>query len=170
MLYTHDMGTINLDKVREAEILYLKGVACEEIAKKLKCSLRQVNRWRSEYSWVEKREELLENPRSVSDMLREKLRELVAVATTTGQINSEQLDEISKMTKLVKEIEKEGYQLLAATIEVMRLFLDFVRNHSTEDFDTVFRYGNEFFRHMLRRERSGLNDSFKTEAYSKGIQ
>ena len=164
------MPTVDLDKVRTAEVLYLKGVSCEQIAKDLKLTARQVNRWRSEHDWVEKRAELLENPRSVSDMLREKLRELVAVATTSGNINVEQLDEIAKMTKLIKEIAGEGYQLLAATIEVMRLYLDFVREHSTEDFETVFRYSGEFFRHMLRRERGGLNESFKTEAYPKGIQ
>jgi hypothetical protein len=163
------MPTVNLDKVREAEILYLRGGSCEHIAKELKLSVRQVNRWRSEHDWVEKRAELLENPRSVSDMLREKLRELVAVATTSGNINVEQLDEIAKMTKLIKEIAGEGYQLLAASIEVMRLYLDFVREHSTEDFETVFRWSGEFFRELLRRERSGRNESIKAEAYSKGI-
>ena len=105
----------------------------------MKLTARQVNRWRSEHDWVEKRAELLENPRSVADMLREKLRELVAVATTSGNINVEQLDEIAKMTKLIKEIAEKGTSLLAATIEVMRLYLDFVREHSQEDFETVFR-------------------------------
>jgi hypothetical protein len=51
----------------------------------------------------------------------------------------------------------------------MRLYLDFVREHSTEDFETVFRWSGEFFRELLRRERSGRNESIKAEAYSKGI-
>jgi hypothetical protein len=163
------MARVDLDKVRIAEAVYLRGFSCEDIAKKVKVSARQVNRWRSEHNWVEKREQLLENPRSVSDMLRERLRELVAVATATSQINVEQLDEIAKMTKLIKEIAGEGYQLLAATVEVMRLYLDFVRSHDVEDFNVVFRYAGEFFREMLRRERSGRNEFTQTEADAKGI-
>jgi hypothetical protein len=159
----------DMDKVRKAEEYYLRGLSCEAIAKEMKLTARQVNRWRSEYCWVEKRAEVLENPRSVADMLRDKLREQVAIVTISGNINIEQLDEISKMTKLIKEIAGEGYQLLAATIEVMHLYLDFVRNHNTEDFETVFKYSGEFFREMLRRERGGLNESIKIQADAKGI-
>ena len=116
-----------MSKIREyydeCERLYVReGKTQREIAELFNISEKTISKWSRMGEWARKRKEYLTSSRTgVAEKLRERLYRLIEEEA----IDARKADEIYKLMLTIEKI--QGFDLMAATIEVMDRFSRFVR-------------------------------------------
>jgi len=114
----------------EAERLYTFGRTLQEIAGLLPVSIASLSRWKTKGDWETKRKAALASNRTVAESLREVLRGKVEGILAKGDISASQTDEIAKILAAIDRMERGSYNFLAAAVEVMRRFTEWLRKET----------------------------------------
>lgn len=134
----------------ECEAMFLAGNDLPAIAERYEVSQARLEEWREQYFWDRKLAAMLTAPKGIGAMLREKLRQQVQAQLEADQIDGAKVEEITKLTKCIKEIEGFGVNVLAATVEVLQGFSVFIRkNISDRDtYSLVSSWVQEYLRSL----------------------
>lgn len=111
----------------EAEDLYLEGWSLPEIAKHHNLLEMRVFQWCDKFQWERKREIMMSAPNGIGAMLREKLRKQVEAALGDDKLETENVEEISKMTKLINQMDGGKVEFQAAAIQAIQNFAVYLR-------------------------------------------
>ena len=121
---------ISLEKVLIAEESYVRrGVSRRRIAAEMGLARRTVESWAKKYEWERKRKAWMSTPRTVGLTLREMLQEQMEGVVKDGKLDVAKVEEVERLTRIIDRVEKEGYQFLAAAVEVMQEFARWLRAH-----------------------------------------
>jgi hypothetical protein len=134
----------------ECEAMYLAGSELPEIATQQGVTLKRLQGWHKKYVWDAKRQAMLESPKGIGAMLRENLRKQVQKLAGGDQLKVDQVEEITKITKCIKEIEGCGGDFFSATVEVLRGFSAFIRKQISdrETYHLVSSWVQEYLRSL----------------------
>jgi hypothetical protein len=132
----------------ECEAMYSAGSELSEIAKQYGLTLKRLQGWQKKYLWDAKRQAMLESPKGIGAMLRENLRKQVQQQVGAEQLDLAKVEEITKITKCIKEIEGCGGDFFAAAVEVLRDFSVFIRKNipDRETYELVSSWVQEYLR------------------------
>jgi hypothetical protein len=132
----------------DAQALYLAGKELEEINDMLPVTLNTLNCWHQEGQWEEKRRQVPVSPRWLGEALKGVLREKAGRILESGELKTQEVDELSKIVILIDRLCSQGYDMRAAALEVMDRFSDFLRNWVTdqEELKRISFRVQEFFR------------------------
>lgn len=128
--------------------MFLAGSELSEISKAHKVTVQRLQAWKKKYRWEAKRQAMLESPKGIGAMLRENLRKQVQQQVGAEQLELAQVEEITKLTKCIKEIEGCGGDFFAAAVEVLRDFSVFIRKNipDRETYELVSSWVQEYLR------------------------
>ena len=134
----------------DAQSLFLAGKSLEEIQDLLPVSLVTLKRWHQEGQWEEKRRQVPVSPRWLGEALKGILREKAGRLIIKGDLKTQELDEITKTVTLLDRLCSQGWDMRAASLEVMDRFCGFLRGY-VQDQDELKRISfrvQEFFRKL----------------------
>ncbi len=134
----------------EAQSLFLAGKELEEIETLIPVALVTLKRWHEEGQWAEKRRQVPISPRWLGVALKGVLREKAGRLVVSGDLKTQELDEITKIIVLIDRLCSQGWDTRAASLEVMDRFSDFLRGY-VQDQDELKRISfrvQEFFRQL----------------------
>ena len=103
---------------RLARSRYLAGLESPAIAAELGLDPKQVEAWAIAGSWRRRREVWFSDPRGAAATLRELLGRRVEQLVADGLLGPKEADELAKIGATCSRLEKEGYDLKAAAVEV----------------------------------------------------
>jgi hypothetical protein len=132
----------------DAQSLFLAGKELEEIQDLVPVALVTLKRWHAEGQWEEKRRQVPISPRWLGAALKGVLREKAGRLVVSGDLKTQELDEITKIIVLIDRLGGQGWDMRAASLEVMDRFSDFLRGY-VQDQDELKRISfrvQEFFR------------------------
>jgi hypothetical protein len=134
----------------DAQSLFLAGKSLEEIQDLLPVSLVTLKRWHQEGQWEEKRRQVPVSPRWLGEALKGILREKAGRLIIKGDLKTQELDEITKTVTLLDRLCSQGWDMRAATLEVMDRFSDFLRGwvKDQEELKRISHRVQEFFRQL----------------------
>jgi hypothetical protein len=134
----------------DAQSLFLAGKDLNEIQALLPVALPTLRRWHQEGQWEEKRRQVPVSPRWLGEALKGILREKAGRLIVQGDLKTQELDEITKIVTLLDRLCSQGWDMRAATLEVMDRFSDFLRNWVTdqEELQRISYRVQEFFRQL----------------------
>jgi len=131
----------------EAEKLHVqKAKSLEEIAQLLPVSVQTLSKWKNDGQWAEKRKAALRSPRTIAEALRDALEQKLEKIAAQGDFTAADADEMSKISCTIERLEKGGYSLLAATVEVMGRFGEFVKKTQPGLVETISPLLQDFFK------------------------
>jgi hypothetical protein len=134
----------------DAQSLFLAGKELEEIQDLVPVALVTLKRWHEEGQWEEKRRQVPISPRWLGAALKGVLREKAGRLVISGDLKTQELDEITKIIVLIDRLGGQGWDMRAASLEVMDRFSDFLRGY-VQDQDELKRISfrvQEFFRKL----------------------
>jgi hypothetical protein len=134
----------------DAQSLFLAGKELEEIGALIPVALVTLKRWHAEGQWEEKRRQVPISPRWLGAALKGVLREKAGRLVASGDLKTQELDEITKIIILIDRLGGQGWDMRAASLEVMERFSDFLRGY-VQDQDELKRISfrvQEFFRKL----------------------
>jgi transposase len=134
----------------DAQSLFLAGKSLEEIQDLLPVSLVTLKRWHQEGQWEEKRRQVPVSPRWLGEALKGILREKAGQLIIKGDLKTQELDELTKIVTLLDRLCSQGWDMRAATLEVMDRFCDFLRGwvKDQEELKRISHRVQEFFRQL----------------------
>lgn len=134
----------------DAQSLFLAGKELEEIKDMVPVALQTLKRWHQEGQWEEKRRQVPVSPRWLGEALKGVLREKAGRIIVTGDLKTQELDEITKVVMLIDRLCSQGWDMRAAALEVMDRFSDFLRSWVTdqEELKQISFRVQEFFRKL----------------------
>jgi hypothetical protein len=140
----------------EARSLFLAGKGLEEIRELLPVALATLQSWHQEGQWEEKRRQVLVSPRWLGEAFKGILREKAGRLLVKGDLKTSELEEITKIITLIDRLCSQGWDLRAATLEVMERFSEFLRARvrDQEELKRISLRMQEFFR-KLEEEGNG---------------
>lgn len=103
---------------RLARSRYLAGLEAPAIAAELGLEPEQVAAWANAGSWQRRREVWFADPRGAAATLRELLGRRVEQLVADGLLGPKEADELAKIGATCSRLEKEGYDLKAAAVEI----------------------------------------------------
>lgn len=103
---------------RRARARYLAGVETPAIAAELGLPPEQVAAWARQGDWPKRRRVWFADPRGAAATLREMLGQRVEELVAGGLLGPKEADELAKIGATCARLEKEGYDLKAAAVEV----------------------------------------------------
>jgi len=138
----------------EAQSLFLAGKGLEEIRELLPVALQTLRRWQRDGQWEEKRRQVPVSPRWLGEALKGILREKTGNLLRKGDLKPQELDELSKIIMLIDRLCSQGWDIRAASLEVMDRFSEFLRHWVTdqEELKRIFYRVQEFFRQLEEEE------------------
>ncbi|MDP3181568.1 MAG: hypothetical protein Q8M54_01980 [Desulfobaccales bacterium] len=143
--------------VEEARSLFLAGKSLEEISQVFPVPLQTLERWHQDGKWEEKRLQVPVSPRWLGEALKGVLREKAGKLLTKGDLKPQELEEITKIFTLIDRLCSQGWDIRAATLEVMDRFGDFLKRWVTDP-DEVKKISlrmQEFFRKLEEESNGG---------------
>jgi hypothetical protein len=134
----------------DAQSLFLAGKDLEEIQVLLPVALSTLKRWHQEGQWEEKRQQVPVSSRWLGEALKGILREKAGRLIVQGDLQTKELDEITKIVTLLDRLCSQGWDLRAAALEVMERFSDFLRGWVTDqaELQRISQRVQEFFREL----------------------
>jgi transposase len=134
----------------EAQSLYLAGKSLKEIQEMAPVGLSTLRRWQQESQWDDKRRQVPVSPRWLGEALKGVLREKTGKLLAGGELKPAELDELAKIITLMDRLCSQGWDLRAATLEVMDRFSEFLRTWVTdqEELNRMSQRMQEFFRQL----------------------
>jgi hypothetical protein len=122
----------------------------EEIKDLVPVALPSLKRWHEEGHWEEKRRQVPVSPRWLGEALRGVLREKAGRIIVSGDLKTQELDELTKIVTLIDRLCSQGVDVRAAALEVMDRFSDFLRGWVTdqEELQRISFRVQEFFRQL----------------------
>lgn len=141
----------------EAQSLFLAGKSLEDIQELLSVALVTLKRWHQEGQWEEKRRQVLVSPRWLGEALKGILREKAGRLLAKGDLEPQELEELTKIITLIDRLCSQGWDIRAAALEVMDRFSDFLLRWVTdqEELKRITTRMQEFFRN-LEEEGEGV--------------
>jgi hypothetical protein len=138
----------------EAQSLFLAGKGLEEIRELLPVALQTLRRWQRDGQWEEKRRQVPVSPRWLGEALKGILREKTGNLLRKGDLKPQELDELTKIITLIDRLCSQGWDIRAASLEVMDRFSEFLRHWVTdqEELKRIFYRVQEFFRQLEEEE------------------
>ncbi|MCF8033865.1 MAG: hypothetical protein K9K66_17615 [Desulfarculaceae bacterium] len=106
------------DPKARARARYLAGGDLRSLADELGLEQDQLIRWAAEGGWAAMRRAWLADPRGASAALRELMAKKVEDLVASGELGARQADELAKIASACARLEREGYDLKAAAVEV----------------------------------------------------
>ncbi|RJX29183.1 MAG: hypothetical protein C4525_14900 [Desulfarculus sp.] len=103
---------------RRARSRYLPGLEPPAIAAELGLDAAQVAAWAAAGRWAQRRRVWFSDPRGAAATLRELLGRRVEELAAGGLVGPKEADELAKIGATCARLEKEGYDLKAAAVEV----------------------------------------------------
>jgi hypothetical protein len=134
----------------DAQSLFLAGKELEEIEALVPVTLPTLKKWHQEGQWEEKRRQVPVSPRWLGEALRGVLREKAGKIIISGDLKTQEVDELTKIVTLIDRLCSQGWDIRAAALEVMDRFSDFLRDWVTDQ-DELKRISfrvQEFFRQL----------------------
>jgi len=134
----------------DAQSLFLAGKELEEIKDLVPVAPLTLKRWHQEGQWEEKRRQVPVSPRWLGEALRGVLREKAGRIIVSGDLKTQELDELTKIVTLIDRLCSQGMDMRAAALEVMDRFSDFLRGWVTdqEELTRISFRVQEFFRQL----------------------
>lgn len=134
----------------EAQSLFLAGKEVVEIQELLPVSLPTLKRWQVDGQWEEKRRQVPVSPRWLGEALKGLLRDKAGKLLARGDLKSQELDEITKVITVMDRLCSQGWNIRAATLEVMDRFSEFLRGWVTDkdELTQISQRMQEFFRQL----------------------
>jgi len=138
----------------EAQALFVAGRELHDIAKLTPVTLRTLERWAREGQWEAKRKLAEESPRLLHETLHGILRTKFMKLMNGKLVPRRRVEGIVQFLTLVDRFLGEIWDVRAATLEVMRLFSEFVRRQQMgqEDLGQTSRLLREFFTEVEKRD------------------
>jgi len=136
--------------LEEAQSLYLAGKSLKEIQEIFPVALTTLQRWRREGQWDEKKLQVRVSPRWLGEALKGLLREKTGRLLIQGELKPQELDELTKIITLIDRLCSQGFDLKAASLEVMDRFRKFLQGWVTdpEELKIFTARIQEFFRNL----------------------
>ncbi len=106
------------DSKAQARARYLAGRELGAIATELGLEPEQLIQWSAEGGWAAMRRARLADPRGAAATLRELMAQKVEELAATGELDASQADQLAKIAAACARLEREGYDLRAAAVEV----------------------------------------------------
>ncbi|MFZ5448618.1 MAG: hypothetical protein ACOZFS_08300 [Thermodesulfobacteriota bacterium] len=134
----------------DAQSLFLAGKELEEINDLVPVALPTLKRWHQEGQWEEKRRQVPVSPRWLGEALKGVLREKAGRIIVSGDLKTQELDELTKIVTLIDRLCSQGWDMRAAALEVMDKFSDFLRGWVTdqEELKRISFRVQEFFQQL----------------------
>ncbi|MCB2225714.1 MAG: hypothetical protein KQH53_03470 [Desulfarculaceae bacterium] len=101
-----------------ARARYLAGQELGAVAAELGLEPERLIRWAAEGNWAAMRKAWLADPRGAAAALRELMAKKVEDLVATGELEAAQADQLAKIAAACARLEREGYDLKAAAVEV----------------------------------------------------
>jgi len=101
-----------------ARARYLAGQELSAIAVELGLDLERLIRWSAAGGWAAMRRARLADPRGAAATLRELMARKVEELAASGELDASQADQLAKIAAACARLEREGYDLRAAAVEV----------------------------------------------------
>lgn len=101
-----------------ARARYLAGQELTALAGELGLDLKKLRQWSREGGWAAMRRAWLADPRGAAAALRELMAKKVEELVATGELEAAQADQLAKIASACARLEREGYDLKAAAVEV----------------------------------------------------
>jgi hypothetical protein len=134
----------------DSQSLFLAGKELEEIKVLVPVPLQTLKQWHQEGQWEEKRQQVPVSPRWLGEALKGVLREKAGRIIISGELKTQEVDELTKIVTLIDRLCSQGWDLRAAALEVMDRFSDFLRGWVTdqEELKRISFRVQEFFRQL----------------------
>ncbi len=134
----------------EAQSLFLAGKELEEIAELLPVALQTLRRWQADGKWDDKRRQVPVSPRWLGEALKGILREKTGKLLAKGDLQPQELEELTKIITLMDRLCSQGWDIRAAALEVMDRFTEFLRGwvQDQEELKKISHRVQEFFRQL----------------------
>lgn len=126
----------------EAQRLYCLGRTLEEIAGILPVSVPSLSRWCADGGWKDKRRAALASSRTAAEALEDLLSQRIETMIANGQFDAKQADECAKISAVIEKMKKGSYNFMAAAVEVMRHFTEYLRRE-TPDKATIHLFSDK---------------------------
>jgi hypothetical protein len=134
----------------DAQSLFLAGKDLEEIQTLMPVAPVTLKRWCQEGQWEEKRRQVPVSPRWLGEALKGILREKAGRLIIKGDLQTRELDELTKILTLIDRLCSQGWDLRAAALEVMDRFSEFLRGwvKDQEELKRISYRIQEFFQQL----------------------
>ena len=134
----------------EAQSLFLAGKELEEIAELLPVALQTLRSWQADGKWDDKRRQVPVSPRWLGEALKGILREKTGKLLAKGDLQPQELEELTKIITLMDRLCSQGWDIRAAALEVMDRFTEFLRGwvQDQEELKKISHRVQEFFRQL----------------------
>ncbi len=135
---------------KDAQSLFISGMDIGQIIKSIPVSPKTLKSWQSHGHWERKKELVTEHPKLLGEGLKGLVRQKVKALLGSNELNSSNIDELSKLINLIERLEEQSWDERAAVVEVMGLFGDFVRRQvkEREELRRLAKLIEKFFEEM----------------------
>lgn len=102
----------------KARARFMAGLEVAAIAAELGLKPQRVEAWAAAGSWAARRRVWLSDPRGAAAALRQLLGQRVEELISLGELSPQDADHLAKIAAACSRLEREGYDLKAAAVEV----------------------------------------------------
>ena len=120
------------DLKARARELFLSGMSLEQAAGHLELDAAKVKSWAALGHWDQRRKAWLSDARGAAASLREVLGQKVEAILAAGDLDKAGADELAKIAGALAKLEGTGYDLRAATVEVIERLAKFTASRETD--------------------------------------
>lgn len=102
----------------QARARFMAGLEAEAIAAELGLKPQRVAAWAAAGNWAARRRAWWSDPRGAAAALRQLLGQRVEELMSLGELSPQDADHLAKIAAACSRLEREGYDLKAAAVEV----------------------------------------------------